>query len=451
MLIKDLKVLKALLNPVRTYNFEQFKPIRKFSLDSRLLKKGEAFIAIKGVHYNGHNFILEAIKKGAGLIIAEKPIVTKAKVPFLVVGNSYCALGAIANYIRKTKNPFVYGITGSVGKTTTKEMLYYLLKDKFKVLKNKGTENNFLGVAKTILSLNNQKVMILEFGTSLKGEIKSLARMSNPDVGIVTFIKPVHLKGLKNLPGIYQEKTSLFRVNPQIQPVLNRDDPYLAKFKAKTKVLWFGRGINNNLSARMITRSKNHSIFLIQEKYKLALPTYLEGFIANAQASILAAHLLGIPLRSLVERMNQFKNPLPMRMEARRQKGFLIINDAYNANPYSFSQAFKVLENYSLNKIAVVGQMLELGPKSAYYHRQLARQIVAGKFEYCLMLGKLTLHLKDSLTKLGYRNALVFSSPQEVSRFIADKFSSKKGLKKRYLIFLKGSRKMELEKVVDYL
>jgi UDP-N-acetylmuramoyl-tripeptide--D-alanyl-D-alanine ligase len=157
----------------------------------------------------------------------------------------------------------------------------------------------------------------------------------------------------------------------------------------------------------------------------------------------LGAQVLGIPLKNLVARMNQFKNPLPMRMEVKRQKGFLIINDAYNANPHSFSQAFKVLENYPLKKIAVVGQMLELGPKSAYYHRQLARQIIAGKFEYCLMLGKLTLHLKDSLTKLGYRKALHFSSPQEVSRFISGKFSSKKELKKRYLIFLKGSRKME--------
>ncbi len=446
MLISDFKLLEQRLKPSEIHNLYHFRPLEAFSIDSRTIRKHQGFIAIKGKYQDGHKFIPQAIKKGAGLIIAQKYIPTSFKIPFFVVEDTYKALGTLAGYIRQKKNPFVYAITGSVGKTTTKEMLFFLLKEHYKVLKNQGTENNFLGVAKTILSLTDEKVAILELGTNAKGEIAALAEICLPDAGIITYVKPVHLEGLADLRGVWQEKVSMFKATPRIRPVLNRDDSYLAKTKVSQKVFWFGRSRNNDLFARLKGKTKENAIFLIQNKHELVLPLHQEGFITNALAAISGARLLGIELGGLVEKMNQFKELLPMRMQMQPWGEHFVLNDAYNANPYSFAQALKVLKNYPLRKIAVIGDMLELGRRSRYYHQLLALQIMRNNFDYCLTIGSFTLCLREKLHQLGYKRAYHFLSHKEIAEFIARRTHSR-----RYLIFLKGSRKMELEKVINHL
>ena len=459
MIITDFKVLEKILKPEKIYNLYHFKPIKGFSLDSRSIARDEAFVAIKGKHHNGHSFIKSAIAGGASLIVANEYIATKPKVPFFLVENSYQALKSIATYIRRKKNPFVFGITGSLGKTVTKEMLSFLLESHFKVLKNKGTENNILGVAKTCFLLRDEEIMVLELGTSAKGEIESLARIATPDVGIITFIKPVHLEGLGNLRGVFDEKTSLLKANPKMKVILNRDDPYLSKIRRCNKIYWFGRRShplgdkkkNNYLFARLVGRCGGNSTFLIQNKYELSLPSYCEGFISNALAAILGAKILGLPLKELVEKIRDFRNFLPLRMQTQKHKGFSILNDAYNANPHSLQVAFKSLEKCPLKKIAVIGDMLELGKKSRYYHELLAGQIRRGKFDYCLTLGEHTQYLERKLKGLGYGKAFHFPSHKAIAQFINKKIGQSLKDKKRYLIFLKGSRNMELEKVIQYL
>ena len=467
MIITDFKVLEKILKPDKIYNLYHFKPLKGFSLDSRSISKGEAFVAIKGKYYDGHSFIKRAIVRGAGFIVAERYIPIKPRVPFFVVEDSYQALKSIAAYIRSKKNPFVFGITGSLGKTTTKEMLSFLLTPHFKVLKNKGTENNLLGVSKTCFLLRDEKVMILELGTSAKGEIEALAEIARPNVGIITSIKPVHLEGLGSLKGIFEEKYSLFKVNSKMKLILNRDDFYLSKLPRSKKTYWFGRqshplgdkNKNNHLFACLIgrrshsfrDRGEENSTFLIQDKYELNIPFYCEGFISNVLAAIQGARMLGFPLKELVERIREFKNFLPLRMQTQNHKGFSILNDAYNANPYSFKAAFKSLKRCSSNKIVVIGDMLELGEKSRYYHELLAKQIIRSKFEYCLSLGENTLYLNRKLKSLGYKKAFHFPSHKTVAQFINQKIGSSFKAKKRYLIFLKGSRKMELEKLIKYL
>ena len=451
MIISDFKVLERILKPEKIYNLYHFKPLKGFSLDSRSIARGEAFVAIKGKHYDGHSFIRRAIARGASLIVAERYIPTKPKVPFFIVRNSYQALKSIAAYVRKKKNPFVFGITGSLGKTTTKEMLSFLLAPHFKVLKNKGTENNLLGVTKTCFLLRDEEVLILELGTSIKGEIESLSEIATPDVGIITFVKPVHLEGLGSLKGVFDEKTSLLKANPKMKAVLNRDDPYLSKMRRSNKIYWFGKEKRNNLFVRLIGRDGGVSTFLIQDKYELSLPSYCEGFISNILAAILGAKILGLPLKELIERIRGYRNFLPLRMQTQKHRGFSILNDAYNANPHSLQVAFKSLEKCPLKKIAVIGDMLELGKRSRYYHELLAGQIKRGKFDYCLTLGEYTQHLERKLKGLGYRKAFHFSSHKAIAQFINKRIGPSLANKKRYLIFLKGSRKMELEKVIKYL
>ncbi|MFH1318056.1 MAG: Mur ligase family protein [Candidatus Omnitrophota bacterium] len=364
---------------------------------------------------------------------------------FFVVDDSLHALGEVVRYIRKKRNPYVYGITGSVGKTTTKEMLSFLLSGRYRVLKSRDTENNFLGVSKTFLSLTNENVAVLELGTNSPGEIESLSRLCVPDIGIITFIKPVHLEGLGSLSGVFKEKTALLRLNPKIKAVLNADDPYLKKVNFKGKIYWFGQSRRNDLYFRLHKQDSKNSVFLVQNKFELVLPTQFCGFIANAMAALAGSHILRGELKDDVNKLNEFKGFAPLRMQAQDIGRFFVINDSYNANPYSFEGALKVIEKYSLPKIAVVGDMLELGKRSVYYHQNLALMIIKAKFDCCLAVGSFSRSLVQRLRQLGYKGAYHFSSHKDVAQFI------KKRTKKRYLIFIKGSRKMELEKVLNYL
>lgn len=447
MVFNDIELLKRLLSPVKIENFSCFKPFDKFSIDSRTIGAGQGFIAIKGKYCDGHDFIPAAAEKGAAFIVATKDLALSMPLPYFIVEDSYKALAQIVRHIREKAGPFVYGITGSVGKTTTKEMLSFLLADKIKVLKSVNTENNFLGVSKTFLSLADEKAVVLELGTNYPGEIAVLGELSSPDAAIITAIKPAHLEGLSSLSGVYKEKTSILHREGKnrIRAALNGDDPWLRRVDFKGEICWFGKSRKNNLYFRLRAHSEKSAVFLIQDKFELTLPLHFSGFISNVLAALAGAGFLGCPLKDCVDKMNTFSAFAPLRMQIQKLGNLVVINDAYNANPYSFIQALKVVKQYSLPKIAVVGDMLELGKRSRYYHRRLAPHIIEAKICYVLALGEWTPELIKELRRLGHRGAYHFSSHKDAAEFI------KKSVKKRHLIFLKGSRKMELEKILGYL
>ena len=356
------------------------------------------------------------------------------------------------HHVRKVKKPFVYAITGSVGKTTTKEMLSFLLEKRFKVLKNTKTENNILGVAKTILSLRNQEVVVLELGTNAPGEIKRLAQMCMPDVGIITFIKPVHLERLKSLKGIREEKAALLKSNPKMRAILNGDDPLLRRVNHNKHTYWFGRERGNDLWAKTLSLGHKDCHFIVKNKFKLTLHIPFDGFIYNALAAILAAKVAKISLKELTARLNCFKRYPSLRMELKKKKGFYVLNDAYNANPYSLEETLKTVKRYPQKKIAVIADMMELGKKSIYYHQVVAPHIIKSDFEYVLTLGKHAFYLHKRLKKLRFKGAFHFASNKEAAKFIKIKLRSERGKKQKgWLIFLKGSRKMELEQITDLL
>ncbi|MFA5008727.1 MAG: UDP-N-acetylmuramoyl-tripeptide--D-alanyl-D-alanine ligase [Candidatus Omnitrophota bacterium] len=445
MLISDFSKLEELLDPVKIYNLYNFKPISGFSIDSRTVKNGQAFIAIKGKLRDGHDFIKEAVKNGASCIISQKDKKFRCNVPFYVVDDTYKALRDTCRFVREKKNPVVYAITGSVGKTTAKEMLFYLLRGYFSVLKNYKTENNILGIAKTIFSLQDEKILILELGTNNPGEIKELSAIARPDIGIITFVKPVHLKGLKSLPGIFREKISIASSNPAMKMVINKDDNYLSKFNLKRKVYWFGKESACHLPARLIKSNAEKSTFILQDKFQLTLQSGFEGFIYNALAALLGASLLKLPMDKLTKKLCRFSDFPSQRMQIEKKSGFLFLNDAYNSNPYAFCEALKLVEKFSSKKVAIVADMLELGDKSRYYHEKLAQPLKNAGFDCVLTFGKQCLYLKRTLDKIGYKNAYHFSSHAAMVDFVNKK------VEKGSLIFLKGSRAMRLEKVVESL
>lgn len=450
MVISDFKILESILEPKQISNIDHFRPVRGFSIDSRSLNDGQAFVALKGKYHDGHKFIRQAIQNGASLIISGEDIPDKSGVPFVLVDDTYTASRRVASYIRKSQELFVYGITGSVGKTTTKEMLSFLLEDKFKVLKNHKTENNILGLVKTIFSLKDEKILVLEMGTNAFGEIKDLAQTAYPDVGIITFIKPVHLEGLKNIRGVYEEKISLLGVNPDMVAVLNRDDAYLNKIKFCKKISWFGRKKGKGLGARLVSSDGRQCNFLIQGKYRLLLTNPFPDFIYNALAAIAGAQLAGITLKYLVTRLNNFDKFPPLRMQVQESDNLFFLSDSYNANPYSFKQALKLIGKYPFKKIAVIADMLELGKHSINYHESLALDIFKRKFDCVLTMGEYTVYLKNKLRDMGYKDIYHCSTHKEAAELIKQKVASG-GNNSKYLIFLKGSRKMELENIMYLL
>lgn len=422
-------------------------PVTGFSIDSRTINQGEGYIALKGIHCDGHDFVKEAIAKGAKLVIVEKDLDFISPVKVVKVPNTYQALSEIVRFYRKEKKTYLSAVTGSVGKTTTKEMIHFLFSQYTTVLKNQKTENNFLGVSKTLLSLKKEKVVILELGTNAPGEIKTLGLLSVPEVGVFTFIKPVHLQGLKNLQGVFKEKVSLREVNPKMKLVINSDDRFLKTLTQDKNV--FTIGVNNkksDLFANLLEQDKAKSVFLVDNKYRLQLNTPFPGFIYNALLALANVYLWGIEIKDLVEKLNGFSAFPDGRMQIKRYGNLSVLNDAYNANPYSFSQALKTLKAFSQPKVAFIGDMLELGSKSAYFHRRLADSVLTANFEFVITLGKKCLYLQKKLRDLGYNNVFHVAQHKEAAELIQTRCKDKE-----YLLFLKGSRSMMLEKVLDYL
>jgi len=439
--------LIKVLQPVKVFRRHFFSPPSGFSIDSRTIKKGEAFFALKGKFQDGHNFIKEAVEQGATLIVSEKifPFFKSLNCCIFLVKSTYQALENTLSYLRRKINPQVIAITGSVGKSTTKEMLAYILEEKFEILKTEKTENNLLGISKTFFNLKGEKLVVAELGTNSKGEIKKLTKIISPDIGIITFIKPVHLQGFKNLKEIFEEKISLIKNSSLKYALLNREDRWLRKVNLKKQIFWFGFSKKSHLYGKFSKRTTTSSEFLINDRYPLRLLTPFPFYIFNALASLLCATVLGIKLEEAVRRLSSFKGFLPQRMQKIKKKGVIFVNDSYNSNPFSLKEALRSLNFYSLPKIAILGDMWELGKRSSYYHSLLAKPIIESNFDYVLSLGNFSLYLNNRLKNLGYKAAYHFNSHQEIAEFL------RKIVKRRkYLVFVKGSRIMRMEKVIEY-
>ncbi|MCD6583762.1 MAG: UDP-N-acetylmuramoyl-tripeptide--D-alanyl-D-alanine ligase [Candidatus Omnitrophica bacterium] len=437
--------LTRILKPKRVLNKRFFKQPTGFSIDSRILKKGEAFIAIKGKYFDGHQFIDEAIHKGAVLIVSENgKEKKKERVCSFVVENTISSLERVSKYIRERAAPKkVIAITGSVGKTTTKEMLFYLLREKFSVLCNKKSENNLLGVCKTLLNLKGEEMLILELGTNSPGEIERLTSLCRPHMGVITFIKSVHLEGLSSLKGVLEEKIAVIAKNADTIGILNRDDYLLRRVNLANRIFWFGRSREAHIYAKLLEKNERESIFSINDRYPLRLKTFASFFIYNTLASLLVAVLLGLDLKECIERMSEFEGFPPMRMEKIIKRGLLFINDAYNSNPFSLRESIRTLSVYSLPKVAVIADMLELGRRVYHYHRSLGHLLISAGFDYIITFGKHVYFLKEVLEKLGHPRVIHLDSHEKIASFLRKLTKNKK-----YLIFLKGSRNMKLEEVI---
>jgi len=423
------------------------KWITKISTDSRKLTPGDLFIAIKGDRFDGHNFIDEVIKKGAKAIIVSRDIKPDLPVTTLKVNDTLIALGKIAVYYRqKFKIPLV-AITGSNGKTTTKEMLAHLLSQKFTTLKSQGSFNNAIGLPLTLLELNNTiQSAVVEVGMNQVGEIKYLAQLAKPTIAIITNIGDSHIGYLKTKENIAKEKTQLLSALPKNGiAILNRDDEYLTKIKFNGRVITYSLGNQADFIAQHLQQDINRIEFTINNTYKIKIPILGLHNVYNALAAVAAAYELGLNFDQIKEAFLDFKTPSG-RMELSSSNGIKIINDTYNANPTSLKASLETVKQMLTNgrKILVMGDMLELGDLSASFHRTIAKEIIDKGINILLTIGEGATLTAEEAAKQGIAVYKCSSNEEIISKL-------KSMVKEEDIILIKGSRRMKLEEVVEGL
>ncbi len=462
----------------RLINHGRFAGIRGISIDSRAIKPQYAFIAIRGKNFDGHDFICEAIKKGACCIIKEagnKKIMQKAKMlkaAFIEVKDTLKALGDIARFQRIKFNIPVIAVTGSNGKTTTKEMIAQVLSKQFKVLKNEGTKNNQIGLPLTLVNLNSSyDIAVLEVGTNHFGEVKYLTKICLPNIGIITNIGPAHLEYLRNLEGVFGEKYKMIQnlEKPHIG-ILNADDSLLNKkaLMRAQKSISLGFGIENQCDffASNIKMLNGKIEFLVNQKYKFTpldrrskikdASRHLTGFtlktlghynIYNALAAIAVARLFGMEYKDIALRLADFIFP-QSRLEFKKVNDIKFIDDTYNSNPFSLRQALNTLANFKIagRKIFVMGDMLELGNSEKMFHYQAGKKIA----KYCdlfITVGKLSRLAATAAKNSGFDSKDIFSC--ETITQARDILFNRISLNKGDLVLIKGSRLMRMEEIFN--
>lgn len=365
--------------------------ISGFNVDSRTIQKGEVFVAIKGNNFDGHDYINQAIARGASGIMLDKSRQSlvqhlDAKIIenlWIVLVNGVAeSLIKLATVWRSQFNYPIIGITGSIGKTSTKEIISNILKvNGNNFIASRGNQNTALGISLNILRMReNHTMAIFEMGISKRGEMSRMAEIVRPTIAIITTIGHSHMEGLGSLQDIATEKRDIFKFFKEDNiGIVNGDLAMLTGISYKHPIVKFGSKTINHVQARKIQTDTSKSQFILKlykERYPISLSTNHSGRIYNVLAAAAAAYLLGVPHAMIVQGIQQ-----PIEIAGRFQetriasnKGTLI-NDCYNASPESMKAALLAFEKVASKgkKIAVLGDMLELGVNSPFWHRQLGR------------------------------------------------------------------------------
>lgn len=428
---------------------------RRVSTDSRVLEKGDAFFALKGERFDGHDFIAEAFVKGAACVVVSDeervPSMHKKNGAVFVVENALRAYGDLAACHRQRFKVPVVAVTGSVGKTTVKELIAHVLSTRFKVLKNRGTENNLVGVPKTLLQMDDtHEVAVLELGTSLPGEIDRLASLVRPQIGVVTQIGHSHLEGLSTVEGVREEKLSLLRhIERGGLLLLNGTDPLLQGVQSGVhKVFRMGFSKDTDeLAASDVGCRENGSSFLLEGSEKrFETPLVGRHNIVNCLFAVRVGRMFGIEDALIQEALLSFK-PVPGRLQLKNIADIVFMDDSYNSNPSSFRAALETLKSIKIHgkKGVVCGDMLELGPQSEALHRELGALIAEWRFDFVIAAGPQSAHLVDAALKAGFPSSRIEHAEDAVSagRICRQRASAGDA------VLVKGSRGMQMEKVFE--
>ena len=440
------------------------KIFRGVSINSRTIEEEELFVCIQGENFDGHNFLGEAINKGAAGVILSNPshlpedMIGKGNSPFVIQSqNTLRALQDLASY-QRTRFPLqVVAVTGTNGKSTTKEMIASIIETKYKTLKTQGNLNNHIGLPLTLLARKPEhEVGVLEMGMSAAGEIKRLTEIAKPDIGVITNISTGHLEQLKTVKDVQAAKGELFdSLNEEGTAIVNADDPLVLELAKSLRVKKITYGIEQSADVKASNiQNKGRQGFTFTAKIfnqTISVNLLQIGYcnIYNALAALAAGHSLGISGKDMNRGLDNYQQ-IPQRNEQIHYEGVTLINDAYNANPQSMREALKTLSEFDTQgkRFLIIGDMLELGPLSESAHHELGQEIILSNVDHLVTVGPLASLAAESAKKSPRHPLRIgkFNTHAEAANYLL------RNVEKGDCLLIKGSRGAKMENVIqEYL
>lgn len=435
-------------------NGEKFKDIEIAGavIDSRTVEKDYLFIAVKGQKVDGHDFVEQVFDKGALCVMSEKEL--DIEKPYIIVESTLIALKLLAKYYRQQLEIKVVGISGSVGKTSTKEFIATVLAEKYNVYKTKGNFNNEIGLPLTVLGIRDEhEIAVLEMGISDFGEMSRLADIARPDICVITNIGICHLENLKDRDGVLKAKTEMFDFGADgFVTVLNGDDDKLSTIKEVAGKKPYFTGVDgifdcyaNNIDDLGILGTKCN-INIDNNTFDVYIKIPGVHMVRNALTAAMVSRILGLNDMMI-------KNGIEKVVDAAGRvniihKEYTIIDDCYNANPVSMKASLDLLSKTQGRRIAVIGDMYELGEKENEYHNEIGRYAADKNIDCIFVTGK----FKDEVVK-GIKSSLNF---ENLLLFVFDNnddliYNIKQFVKDEDVILVKASHSMHFEKIVESL
>ena len=419
--------------------------INFFSQDSRQMTNGGMYIPLKGERFDGHNFIESAFQTGAQAIISEKDVNYEDKI-VIKVKDTHQALKDMASYLRNHRPVKVVGVTGSVGKTSTRDMVYSVVKQKYKTLKTEENYNNEIGLPLTILRYHDEEVLVLEMGMNHLQEMSRLSMIARPDIACITNVGTAHIGELGSRENILKAKLEIINgMKEGSTLIINQDNDMLQTVELPhLNVVRVGKGKEASIQASHIVLEETKSSFEVEYQGKkeiIEVPVQGEHNISNALIAIAVGIELNISLEDIKKGIQEFKLT-KNRMDILEKNHKTVIDGTYNASVDSMKSSIDVLANYKKRKVAILADMLELGDYSQQLHEEVGSYVASKGIDILVCVGKEAKYIYQKARE-SMKDVYYFESNQEVIARLDEL------LKEDDVILVKGSHSMNLKEVVE--
>lgn len=426
------------------------------AIDSRRITGGELFFALRGERTDGHLFIEDAVERGASGVVCEREPTSSGEAQVFVVDDALTALTDIASWKRNRYGGKVVAVTGSNGKTTTKEFMSSVLAERYNVLKSEENMNTKIGISMTLFKLHHaHDLLVLEMGTNHKSEIASLTELVKPHVGVITNVAPAHLEGLGSVRAIMEEKGKLLQMlPPEGRAVVNGDDSKLLKYTRSLPIPVYTFGVRNGNDFRatgVVLDGFGRPSFMIEKGLIVKLPALGLHNVSNAMAAVAVGHLMGIPGQMIKHGLEGTRIP-GMRTELVEHDGIRLLVDCYNANPVSMKMSIRTLCSIEASRrIAVLGPMAELGKRRRALHLRVGGEVARSGIDILIAIGREAAAYIEGAKRWSRRNRrtppeLIFTGDIHAAHVIL-----RAHLREGDLVLLKASRTARLEQLAHMI
>ncbi|MGN1183076.1 MAG: UDP-N-acetylmuramoyl-tripeptide--D-alanyl-D-alanine ligase [Faecalibacillus sp.] len=422
--------------------------IQSFTQDSRQVKEGGMYIPLKGERFDGHDFIDNAFENGAKAIITSQDVYYPDKI-IIQVEDTLQALKDMALYLRKHRDVKVVGITGSVGKTSTRDMVYSVVKQKYKTLKTEGNYNNEIGLPLTILRYQEEEVMVLEMGMNHLKEMSRLSKIALPDVAVITNVGTAHIGELGSRENILKAKLEITDgMDDDSVLIINQDNDMLATVDIpRLKVVRVGKDKGSQIKAKNIVLNETTSHFVVEydgKGEKIVVPVQGEHNISNALLAIAVGLELNIDMEDIKKGIQEFELTKNRMDILEKENHVTVIDGTYNASVDSMKSSLDILSHYKRRKVAILADMLELGTYSETLHREVGQYVADKDIDVFVCVGKDSYYMYDQAKK-QIKECYFFDNNQlliEQIHHIVQAYD---------VVLIKGSHSMNLKEVVSVL